>query len=138
MNQKTEILPINPYLFTFKSEADGIVDEPGERRIGFFYTNFANEPNEAHRTELKELIAKEKEKIKGDFNLISFYVYKKTDVLNNSFKGDKTLLRSHKKDLRVYVRWVKEKMDTFFIIEDNNVVYDLIENKKVSPPYEFE
>lgn len=131
------IYPLRPYTYTFKT-ADNDSGQ-GENKISFFYTDLAAVPDEAERKRLYDLVLAEKAKIKGDYKLVSIYIYRKTNELNEHYNQNMTMLRAaHKSDLIAYVRWTNDTIDTFFITSDNNVVYDVLEDKKVSPAYEFE
>lgn len=136
--QKVKITSLHPYSYTFQSlqDADSV---KSLNKIYFFSANLSNQPDEDQKKQLYDLVISEKKKIKGHYRLLSIYIYKINKELNENYKSDQnSLLSAHKADRTAYVRWENDKMDIFYILENGNVVYDILEKKEISPPYEFD
>jgi len=134
---KINLHSLNPVSYEFKdpapAEGKSLVD-----RADFFYADADKYLTEEQQKQLFEVVKAQKDKISGNYNALSIYVYKKTDKLNTTYKGSFQDIKGvYDNDLLSYTRWMNGKMDIFYIIKDGNVVYDMAENKEVSPPFEF-
>lgn len=68
----------------------------------------------------------------------SIYVYRATGDIGKQFTGSADILRGqHARQLLSFTRWTGEQLDIFYLIDDGAVVYDLLEDKPVSPNWEF-
>lgn len=137
MNQaKIELHPLSPVSYEFKDPAP---ETKLLNRADFFYIDANGSLSTTEQKELLKIVNTQKDKIIGNYNALSIYVYRKTDKLNSTYKGSFQDIKGvYDNDLISYTRWMNGKMDIFYIIKDGNVVYDMAENKEVSPPFEFD
>jgi hypothetical protein len=136
-NSQTDIglHPISPVTYAFKDPAPEV---KLLNRADFFYSDTKIDLTAKSQKALFEHVKTQKNKITANYNALSIYVYKKTDKLNETYKGNFDDLKGvHDNDLISYTRWVNGNMDIFYIIKDGNVVYDMVENASVTPPFEF-
>jgi len=106
-------------------------------RIDYLYVenNFYFEKDTYQK--LKDKIEeKHMQLLDGKYQLSSFYIYKKTDVINEHYNKGTVGLDGHNRDLLAYVRYGNGKMDIFYVLKDGNVIYDLLQNRQEG--FEFE
>jgi hypothetical protein len=71
--------------------------------------------------------------------LQSVYVEEQNVTLNGGYTGNADSLRGvHDASLVAYARWTGGTHDLCDLIEDGMVVYDLLLNRPVKPPFEFD
>ena len=71
-------------------------------------------------------------------DLYSFYVFQRTDRLNQGFEGNADdLRRGHDRDLVGHARWREGNLDVFCVIDSGRVVFELLENEPVWSNWEF-
>ncbi|EHQ24977.1 hypothetical protein [Mucilaginibacter paludis] len=128
--------PLSPFTYEFKDNAPQgkyVMD-----RADFFYADANKYLTKEQQKQLFAIVKAQKDKINGNYNALSIYVYKKTDKLNPTYKGSFQDIKGvYDNDLLSYTRWMNGRMDIFYMIKDGNVVYDMAENKEMSPPFEF-
>ncbi|MDD4880373.1 MAG: hypothetical protein PHX10_02250 [Gallionellaceae bacterium] len=111
----------------------------GTFRIDYFYTD-RNGPNDAAaREDLRARVEKIHAGIPPGWSTHSIYVYKRTATLNDHFTGNADDLRGvYDDNLICFCRWNRHGPDVFYLIENGNVVFDMLENKPVAPTWEFD
>jgi hypothetical protein len=125
-----QLIALPPITYEFKTGEN-------RNRIAYFYVegNFSYD-----HIAYEKLKRKVEEKIAGaptgNYHLYSVYLYKKNDLLNKDYSGGKAGLDGHNQNLLAYVRYSQGKMDIFYIIEKEKVVYDLLSDKEEN--FEFE
>ncbi|MBK1894233.1 hypothetical protein [Chryseobacterium paridis] len=125
-----QLVALPPVTYEFKAGEN-------KNRIDYFYAdrNFSYDNNEYEK--LKKKVDEKTGNINTqDYNLYSVYIYKKTDVLNNEYKGGKEGLDGHNQDLIAYIRYEKGNRDIFYVIEKGNVLYNVLTNKEEN--FEFD
>ena len=61
--------------------------------------------------------------------------YDISDLLIKYSQGDDTdFSRLHHRDVISYTRLNRGKMDIFYLVEDGDIVYDLLEKIEIKPP----
>ncbi len=127
-----EIIPLSPYQHEFPGHY-------GASRSDYFLTSPGDWRDAGYRARLDEMLRKTAGDTPKNVDLYSLYLYKKTASLNETFSGDADALRGvHDEDLISYVRWLRGDLDIFYLIENGDVVYDLLANEPVTPPWEFD
>lgn len=123
---------LSPYNYEF-SNANGY------HRIDYFFVQTADRLNPTFRQHLYEAVINEKAKLDSTYDLCSIYVYEKSGQLNERFSGSQDQLRGvYDNALISYSRWQKNQLDIFYIIQQGNAVFDLLKNKAIEPPFEFD
>ncbi|WP_306350890.1 hypothetical protein [Flavobacterium sp. '19STA2R22 D10 B1'] len=129
-SQDFQLVALSPATYEFKTKEN-------KNRIDYFYSegNFSY-----NNTDYEILKKKIEEKIVGvntpKYHLYSIYIYKKTNILNNQYKGGKEGLDGHNQDLIAYIRYEKGNKDIFYILKKGNVVYDILSDKEEN--FEFD
>ncbi|EKT3967189.1 hypothetical protein NTJ12_002271 [Flavobacterium psychrophilum] len=129
-NQNIEIMPLSPFHHEFKDQ-DGKLDN-----IDYFYLSADYTLNSQFNKQLEEIIINRQKNIDSKYKFYSIYIYRKTDELNENSKKDKTSFDGYNNDLLAYIRFENKKLDIFYIIDDGNVIYDIIDKKETD--FEFE
>ncbi len=133
---KVELLPLNPYQYSFRCE-----HYLGNCRLDYFFSSRQDWQNEVFRKKLYKEVLQKSDKNIQHFRVYSLYVYERTKQLNEKFDGDFDKLRAVYNinlNLISYTRWSEGKMDIFYLIENGNVVYDVLENEEINPTWEFD
>ena len=68
----------------------------------------------------------------ADYNLYSFYIYKKTASLNADSNLQKEDFDGRNRDLIAYIRFNESKHDIFYILKEGHVIYDARKKEKIS------
>ena len=111
----------------------------GYNRIDYFFTQKADRLNPAFRKILYKAVLKEKAKLDSTYDLYSIYVYEKSKQLDENFSGTHDQIRGvYDNSLISYSRWRKNRLDIFYIIQKGNAVFDLLKNRTIKPPFEFD
>lgn len=127
-----ELTPLSPYKHTFSGQY-------GNSRADYFFSSRGDWRDAGYRARLVDLVRNTAGDAPKDFDSYSLYVYEKTATLNAGFDGDADALRGvHDADLISFTRWTRGKMDIFYLIEDGDVVYDVLEDEAINPPWEFD
>lgn len=75
----------------------------------------------------------------GPWALRSVFVYERNERIGPQFQGDADALRGvHDQDLVAYARWTAGKLETAWVIDQGDVVFDLLLDQPVKPPFEFD
>lgn len=129
-SQDFQLIALSPITYVFKAGEN-------KNRIDYFYAEGNVLYNSSEYEILKKKVDEKTAHINlQNYNLYSIYIYKKTDILNNQYKGGKQNLDGHNQDLIAYVRYSQGKPDIFYIIEKGNVVYDELSGKEEN--FEFD
>lgn len=131
-NKPMRLTPLPPYHHVFSNQS-------GNHRIDYFFVEGDRRRDARFREELQRLVKAEQSKAPPTDGFYSIYVYQKTAALNEGFTGGVDGLRGvYDGDLISYSRWNSSEMDIFYIIDQGNVVFDMLKNREVSPPWEFD
>lgn len=75
----------------------------------------------------------------GPWALRSIFVYERNERISPQFHGDADALRGvYDQDLVAYARWTAGTLETAWIIDQGYVVFDLLLDQPVKPPFEFD
>lgn len=128
----TRLMPLSPRSQTFSNDQ-------GTSRIDYFHADGNRPTDAAARVELRARVEKIHAGIAPGWRTHSIYVYQRTATLNDHFTGNADDLRGvHDEDLICYCRWNRQGPDVFYLIESGYVVFDMLTDKPVSPPWEFD
>ncbi len=119
-----EFIPLSPYQRTNSGSVHSVY---------FFTTSGGDWRDAGYRAQLSEAVRKTVGDTPESFDIYLLYLYRKTDILNKTFRGDEDSLFSHYDDLISFVRWNHGNMDIFYSINKSNVVYDLLDDRAVDP-----
>lgn len=129
---RVELQPLSPYVHRFAGEA-------GAGRIDYYFTAPPRRLDARFRARLREAVEAAARRNADGTTLRSIYVYKARDGIGAGFRGTPEALRGrHFNALLSYTRWSGGQLDIFYIIESGRVVFDVLEDRPVSPPWEFE
>lgn len=127
-----ELQPLSPYVHRFATEA-------GPGRIDYYFVAPPRRLDARFRARLREAVEAAASNSADEAALRSIYVYRARDGIGAAFRGTPETLRGrHFNALLSYTRWSGGQLDIFYIIESGRVVFDLLDNTPVSPPWEFE
>ncbi len=126
-----KLTPLSPFSYEFSGQA-------GKSRNDYYFTPVQRDDPTIKET-IGNLVKAAMEKSSTDYERYSIYVYEQTDMLNGNYAGSADDLRGvYDNNLISYARWNKGALDVFYYIESGNVVYDLLNQKPVSPSWEFD
>ena len=132
-NQKMEpknikITPLSPYTQEHKNAKNDLVRED------FFYLSGTYTLNDKFYINLNDIINNHKKNNNDKkYTFYAIYIFKETEELNKNFNIDKDVSSdSYNSDLLAHVLFKNNELYLFNIIDNGNIVYDLIENKKVT------
>lgn len=129
---RVELQPLSPHVHRFTGEA-------GAGRIDYYFIAPPRRLDARFRASLREAVEAAARRNADGATLRSIYVYTAHGGIGASFRGTPETLRSHHFNaLLSYTRWSSGQLDMFYIIESGRVVFDVLENRPVSPPWEFE
>ena len=75
----------------------------------------------------------------GPWAVRSSYIYERNARVGPQFRGTADSLRGvHDGDLVAYARWTNGVLETVWLIERGEVVFDLLLDRPVTPPFEFD
>ena len=111
----------------------------GEGRNDYFFAEAPRRGDAAFRAALRVAVDAAHARIGGARAVHSIYVYERTAVLNAGFTGAASDLKGvHDGELVSYSRWTAGTADIFYVIDGGQVVFDLLKNAPVEPPFEFD
>jgi hypothetical protein len=123
---------LSPYVHEFANET-------GKYRIDYYYIDAADPANVEFREQLRVLVEEAHARLPRTDGVSSIYVYRRTETLNRNFAGNAEALSGvYDKDLVSYSRWNEQDIDIFYLVEDGLVVFDLLSDRAVSEPWEFD
>lgn len=129
---RVELQPLSPYVHRFAGEA-------GTGRIDYYFTAPPRRLDARFRARLREAVEAAARRNADGAALRSIYVYRARDGVGAAFRGTPETLRGRHFDaLLSYTRWSGGQLDMFYIIESGQVVFDVLDDKPISPPWEFE
>lgn len=124
--------PLSPRSYDF-------VSPRGAARNHYVFVDHPRREYGAFRAELRRNVEAIHGKASEHLALHSVYVYERNTQLNPSFTGDADALRGvHDHALVAYARWQHGVLDIFWMIERGEVVFDVLANQPVVPPFEFD
>ncbi|MET0029299.1 MAG: hypothetical protein ABW101_16840 [Candidatus Thiodiazotropha sp.] len=128
-----QLHPLSPITYLFDSEA-------GTNRIDYFFIDSDNISDARFRDALQQQVEIAHTQLTDkNYDISSVYVYRRTSNLNHEFSGDAEALRGvFDNDIISYSRWNKGQLDIFYILDDGKVVFNLLTNESVDPPWEFD
>lgn len=105
----------------------------------YYYVEPPEQLDAAFRHRLRSAVeAAEKTNASKIMTVHSIYVYRAIGSIGKDFNGSVEMLRGHHaRQLLSFARWTDEQLDIFYIIDNGQVVFDLLEDKPVSPSQEF-
>lgn len=111
----------------------------GKGRNNYFFIPNPRQLDAPFRRRLRELVeAAEKSADTDDSAVHSIYVYRATHGIGAQFQGTPDALRgNHADQLVSFTRWSGGRLDMFYLIDKGQVIFDLIDDKPVSPAWEF-
>ena len=124
--------PLSPVRHSFSGPAGPSLNRyyviaPGQRHT------------EGFRARLRTLIEAARDTSEPAPAMQSAYVYERNDTLNEGYQGSADSLRGvHDNALVAYARWQGSRLDVLYLIEQGNVVYDLLLDQAIDPPFEFD
>ncbi len=125
-----ELKPLPPGAHQFKSGLKF-------NRIDYFYIPGGFSYQQSSYARLEKKVSQKVKYLKlEDYDLYSVYIYQETAVINGRYKGVVTGLDGQNKNLIAYIRYKQNDMDTFYIIRNGNVVYDLLLQQETN--FEFD
>lgn len=132
-SRPAQLRPLSPFTQYFD------VQTTGKGRNTYYYVEPPSHIDAAFRHRLRSAVeAAEKTEGNQYISLHSIYVYRATSDIGKQFTGSADVLRGqHAKQLLSFARWSGEQLDIFYLIDDGAVVFDLLEDKPVSPSWEF-
>lgn len=123
--------PLAPYTHRFSTEA-------GAGRIDYYYTEAPRRIDARFRSRLREAVQAAAGKHRDDTALRSIYVYRRLNGIGEHYRGTPETLRSeHLGELLSYTRWSRGELDMFYLVEAGEVVFDLLQDQPVAPPWAF-
>lgn len=128
--QETVLKPLSPFTYEFQDNSNQL------SRIDYFFDDDSFVYSDSSFENLKGNVFEIHENVIDDYHYYSIYVYKKTQTFNDNFEGQQTDFDGYNKDLLAYIRFVEGENDIFYILKDGKVVFDAIENQKVSFPFQ--
>ncbi len=131
-SRPVQLRPLSPFTQYFDAPT-------GKGRSTYYYVEPPVQLDAAFRRRLQSAIeTKEKTDGNATMSVHSIYVYRATGDIGKQFTGSADILRGqHARQLLSFTRWTGEQLDIFYLIDDGAVVYDLLEDKPVSPNWEF-
>lgn len=127
-----QLQPLSPYVHRF--------DTPdGKGRNDYYFVPDPRQLDTRFRRRLRELVeAAEKFADTSDSAVHSIYVYRATNGIGEQFRGTPEALRGdHAGQLVSFTRWSGKRLDMFYLIDKGQVVFDVLDDKPVSPAWEF-
>ncbi len=118
------LIPLSPYQRTNSGSVHSAY---------FFTTSHGDWQDAGYRARLSKAVRKTVGDTPESFDIYLRYLYRKTDILNDTFRGDEDSLYGHYDDLISFVRWNHGNMDIFYSINKSLVVYDLLDDRAVDP-----
>jgi hypothetical protein len=130
-------LPMTLHPFGPRSTA---FDAPqGRAHNDYLFVDQPRRGDPAWRATLKSALTAWPEPAGGPWALRSVFVYEHNERIGPQFQGDADALRGvHDQDLVAYTRWTAGKLETAWVIDQGNVVFDLLLDQPVRPPFEFD
>ncbi|MET0090131.1 MAG: hypothetical protein ABW068_08970 [Candidatus Thiodiazotropha sp.] len=133
--ESMQLHPLSPITYLFDSEA-------GTNRIDYFFidSDYISISDARFRAALQKLAETAHSNLtEKNYGISSIYVYRRTSKLNHEFSGDAEALRGvFDNDIVSYSRWNKGQLDIFYLLDDGKVVFNLLTNESVDPPWEFD
>lgn len=75
----------------------------------------------------------------GPWAMRSIFVYERNERISPQFQGDADALRGvYDQDLVAYARWTAGTLETAWLIDHGDVVFNLLLDQPVKPPFEFD
>jgi hypothetical protein len=129
---RVELQPLSPYVHRFATEA-------GAGRIDYYFVAPPRRLDARFRAGLREAVEAAARLNADGAALRSIYVYKARNGIGAGFRGTPETLRGrHFNALLSYTRWSGGQLDMFYLMESGRVVFDVLADTPVSPPWEFE
>ena len=128
----TQLQPLTPFVYRF--------DTPdGKARNNYYFIPTPRQLDAPFRRRLHELVeAAAKSADTDDSAIHSIYVYRATQGIGAQFQGNHDALRgNHAEQLLSFARWSGGRLDMFYLIDKGQVIFDLLEDKPISPAWEF-
>ncbi len=111
----------------------------GRAHNDYVFVESAARDEAAWRASLATALRAWPEPAGGPWALRSVYVYLRTAQIGPQFQGDAEALRGvHDRDLVAYARWTAGALETAWLIDRGDVVFDLLLDQPVTPPFEFD
>lgn len=124
--------PLSPRTYEFDCD-------PTHRcRTDFFFVEAPTQLDQVAKQALRVAMLEHPAEKKNTYQLYSVYVYRRTEVLNDAYVDEERSLRGgHLAQLLAYARWRDDVLDIQYLIDHGEVVFDLLRNEVVEPPWEF-
>ncbi|MET0067183.1 MAG: hypothetical protein ABW076_12630 [Candidatus Thiodiazotropha sp.] len=130
--ENMQLHPLSPFHHLFNSET-------GSNRIDYFFIDSDDISDPRFRETLKNRVTAAHAELPEPYDISSIYIYRRTANLNQDYSGDADSLRGvYDEDLVSYSRWNQGLLDIFYLIDEGNVVFNLLEDQPVEPPWEFD
>lgn len=120
-----ELKPLSPYIYEFKGRNDS------NNRIDYYFVEGEYTLNTKFYNQIESKIKALDPEV-ADYNLYSFYIYKKTASLNADSNLQKEDFDGRNRDLIAYIRFNESKHDIFYILKEGHVIYDARKKEKIS------
>jgi hypothetical protein len=131
VNQNLALKELHP----FRHEFMGGLEKTNLDEIRYYYLEGEYKINEDFKKKIKTIALAKIGVIDKKYEFSSIQIYQKNKTINENFRSNKDISSSHNKYLVAFIRFNRAKMDIFYLLEDGNVIFDLVENR--SEDFEF-